>query len=100
MAQRLMHGGKDGKRTNCTDAEARDLSHVAMLACLFGCDALFEAGLIAVDPHCPVITSPTVPASAALAARLNDLRGRPVTAFTTGSAAYFAWHRGNTFQRS
>ena len=71
-----------------------------MLACLFGCDTLLEAGLIAVDPHGHIIPSPTAPANTALTARLDNLHGRPVTAFTTGSAAYFAWHRGNVFERS
>ena len=33
------------KRTACTDQEARDLDHIAMPACLFGCDALFEADM-------------------------------------------------------
>jgi hypothetical protein len=30
------------KRTACSDEDARDISDVAMLACLFNCDALFE----------------------------------------------------------
>ena len=37
------------KRAACADQEARNLDHIAMLACLFGCDALFEAGYIAVN---------------------------------------------------
>jgi hypothetical protein len=30
------------KRSLCTDDERRDLRHVAMLACTFGCDALYD----------------------------------------------------------
>ena len=37
------------KRSLCNDDERRDLHHVAMLACVFGCDALYEAGWITVD---------------------------------------------------
>ena len=36
------------KRSVCTDAEKRDLKYVAMSACKFGCDELFERGYIAV----------------------------------------------------
>jgi hypothetical protein len=47
------------KRSICTDDERRDLRHVAMLACTFGCDALYEAGWITVGqggyvPDCAV----------------------------------------------
>ena len=37
------------KRSVCTDDERRDLSHVAMTACVFGCDALFETGYLIVN---------------------------------------------------
>ena len=39
------------KRAICTDAERRDLSPVAMAACVFGCDVLYETGHITVDAH-------------------------------------------------
>jgi hypothetical protein len=86
------------KRARCTDAELRDLSHIAMLACLFGCDVLFETGLISVDEHGHVMTAAVLPPDTPLTAQLDRLRGRAVTAFTTNSEKYFKWHRTNTFQ--
>ncbi len=37
------------KRSACSPAERLDIPAVAMPACRLGCDALFEAGLVAVD---------------------------------------------------
>lgn len=37
------------RRSECNDSEKRDLDGVMMLACKFGCDYLFEVGLISVD---------------------------------------------------
>jgi hypothetical protein len=85
------------KRAACTDVEARDLSHVAMLACLFGCDALFESGLIAVSPDGRILTSSHAPTTGPIAYRLKELQGAPVTAFTPESSSYFEWHRTSTF---
>jgi len=46
------------KRSICSDDERRDLRHVAMLACTFGCDALYEAGWITVGQDGNVQTVP------------------------------------------
>jgi hypothetical protein len=86
------------KRTVCEDHEQRDLQHVAMLACLFGCDALYEAGYLAVDDTGSIIVTTEVTSETPIAHRLAHLAGRPVNAFTRGSAPYFAWHRTNTFR--
>ncbi|AXO37088.1 EVE domain-containing protein [Micromonospora sp. B006] len=95
---RFLRAAHIKKRSVCEEQEARDLDHVAMPACLFGCDALFEAGYIAVDAtgHVIVIEEPGQPPG--LAERLALLAGRQVDAHTTGSAAYFAWHRENTYR--
>ncbi len=85
------------KHSRCSEEEARDLSHIAMVACLFGCDALYEAGLISVDDEGRVITSPTVPDDTPLGERIAQLRGRSVTAYTEKSSKYFDWHRVNTY---
>ncbi|GAA1751150.1 hypothetical protein [Aeromicrobium alkaliterrae] len=37
------------RRADCNPEERAELSNV-LLACLFGCDALFEAGLLGIDP--------------------------------------------------
>ena len=57
------------KRSVCTDDERRDLRHVAMLACTFGCDALYEAGWITVELDGRIRA---IPPDTAPAGRLRD----------------------------
>jgi hypothetical protein len=80
------------------EAERRDLRHVAMLACKFGCDALFEDGYLAVDQDGTVVVAAgTNGLSQAVVERLDALHGQVCGAFTAGSAPYFDWHRHNVF---
>lgn len=46
------------KRAICADDERRNLSHIAMLVCGFGCDAVHELGWITVDIHGHIQTTP------------------------------------------
>ncbi|MFI7551950.1 hypothetical protein ACIBQ2_19615 [Micromonospora sediminimaris] len=85
-------------RSVCTDTERRDLSHVGMLACVFGCDALFETGYVTVNEDGRVVTTNREPEHKAIANKLADLEGRPVSAHTKASAPYFAWHLSNMFR--
>ncbi|WLS43264.1 HNH endonuclease signature motif containing protein [Micromonospora profundi] len=85
-------------RSVCTDTERRDLTHVGMLACVFGCDALFEAGYISINENGHIVTSASEPEHKAIANKLANLEGRPVSAHTKASAAYFAWHQANLFR--
>ncbi|MCE6993299.1 hypothetical protein LZG04_00530 [Saccharothrix sp. S26] len=87
------------KRAACSDDERRDLDNVAMLACTFGCDALYESGWITVDDNGYVRTRPPdeVP-QGGMRDRLSHLRGRPCTAYTPSSAPYFEWHRRTIFE--
>jgi hypothetical protein len=99
---RFLRAAHIKKRASCTEEEARDLSHIAMVACLFGCDALYEEGVISVDEAGRVIGSPTLPelpGGSPLVERVAALLGRPVSAFTNGSKKYFEWHRSNTYLR-
>jgi hypothetical protein len=82
------------KRSLCTDDERRDLRHVAMLACTFGCDALYEAGWITVGPDGRI---QAIPPDTVTAGRLRDhlhqLAGQQCRAHNYASEPYFAWHR-------
>ncbi|WP_143202312.1 hypothetical protein [Amycolatopsis sp. CB00013] len=86
------------KRAVCTDQERRDLTHVAMLACSFGCDTLYESGWVTVDRHGFVRTRPTDDlAESHLRTRLLHLQGRPCLVHSAKSEPYFDWHRTNVF---
>jgi hypothetical protein len=84
------------KRAAATEAEARDLPRIAMLACIFGCDALFEDGYVSVEAG-SVIGTTAVSDASAIERRINQIRGRAVDEYAT-SAIYFAWHREHVFR--
>lgn len=84
------------RRSDCTEDERRDLANIAMLACTFGCDALFENGAIAVDSGGQLVTH-TSTFTGDLAAHVQRLDGRVCTAFRPETAGYFQWHRERTF---
>lgn len=87
------------KRSICTDDERRDLRHVAMLACTFGCDALYEAGWITVgqDGHVQTVPLDGVPGGR-IREHLQYLAGRRCAAHSRASESYFAWHRTTIFR--
>jgi hypothetical protein len=84
------------KRGLCADSERRDLLHIAMAACVFGCDALFEAGYIGVSKDGIIISASDLDGT--VARRVRDLRGRCRHAHTARSEPYFRWHRDNVFR--
>jgi hypothetical protein len=87
------------KRSICSDDERRDLRHVAMLACTFGCDALYEAGWITVAPdgHVQTVLLDGVP-EGRIRECLQHLSGHPCAAHSHASERYFAWHRTTMFR--
>lgn len=82
------------RRSRCTAAERNDLRNVAMLACAFGCDRLYEFGHVTVD-HTGLLVA--TPAEAELTGLVGDhlrrLNGRRCTAHRPETEPYFAWHR-------
>ncbi|QFU89514.1 hypothetical protein YIM_21680 [Amycolatopsis sp. YIM 10] len=87
------------KRAACTDAERRNLRAIAMLACSFGCDALYESGWVTVDEtgRIQTVGLDELPAGN-LKLRLVHLTGRRCDAHRAESEPYFAWHRKTTFR--
>ncbi len=82
------------KRSECTQAERTDIPAIAMIACAFGCDALFEHGYVFVNADGTI--KPTKRAEASdghLRIAVGALNGRKVNAFNAESAPYFGWHR-------
>jgi hypothetical protein len=87
------------KRSLCSDEERRDLQHVAMLACVFGCDTLYESGWITVGQDGRVQTiPPTSTPGGRIGQHLQALQGRQCTAHNLSSETYFAWHRTIIFR--
>jgi hypothetical protein len=86
------------RRSACSDEERRDLSNVAMPACLFGCDTLYELGFVAVGADGRIEVSSEHVDDPALGPRLLALAGRRCATATSGRLAYYAWHRANVFR--
>ena len=86
------------RRSACTDEERRDLSNVAMPACLFGCDALYELGYVAVGADGKIEVAAAYLDDPALGPRLRAVAGRRCETATSGRAAYYGWHQTNVFR--
>ena len=80
-------------RSSCTEAEIWDIPRVAMAACLFGCDASFERGYLAVKKG-HLWLSDGARSIASVAARYLPLVGRPIDKYKS-SGHYFDWHYEN-----
>lgn len=83
------------RRSDCTDEEKGDLPAVAMAACKFGCDELYERGLIWVDATGRVKRASNLSDGVALQYWQEHLRGRSVGVWESSprSRRYFEAHR-------
>jgi hypothetical protein len=87
------------KRAMCSDDEKRDLANIAMLACTFGCDAVYEHGYVTVAPQGAIQVSPLAAAIPEVEAYIQQkLAGRMVSWWKPDREPYFAWHRTHTFK--
>jgi hypothetical protein len=89
----LLHAAHIKPRSECTPEERVDWPNVAMRACVLGCDALFENGLIVVDENGHVRAQRGRNPSADLIRTLDQLDGHLAPAFSEGREPGFAWHR-------
>jgi hypothetical protein len=78
-------------RRACSENERMDTRNVAMLACLFGCDALFELGYVVVGEHGVIERGSR--SNAQVEYRVRDIIGQRCTAHGGESRGYFAWHQ-------
>ncbi|GAA0818816.1 hypothetical protein ACFQVD_30355 [Streptosporangium amethystogenes subsp. fukuiense] len=88
-----LHVAHIKRREDADDAERRDPANV-MIACVLGCDALFEQGEVYVDEH-GVIRARPAPAGSStdLFAALKALEGLRCAAHSPLSERYFHAHR-------
>ena len=99
FAKQFLRAAHIKPRAACTETERRDLAHVAMPACVFGCDALFEQGYVSVGDQGEILISPQVKTTLGLAGYTTvSLEGRKVGVSTKGREDYFSWHRTHRFR--
>ncbi|MDL5159280.1 hypothetical protein [Actinomycetospora termitidis] len=94
---RFLHAAHIKRRSICSDEERRDLDAIAMPACVFGCDALYEAGYISVAPS-GVVVATNRHGGGALGDHLGKIEGKDCPAFGDLSRLYFHWHFTNIFR--
>lgn len=82
-------------RNKCSNPERLDFQNVAMLACIFGCDALYEKGFISAWDQKIIISKATLDFPSILE-KTNKLEGRVISKYQT-SKKYFDWHNSNVF---
>ncbi|MFJ4808189.1 hypothetical protein [Streptomyces longwoodensis] len=87
------------KRAACSEEERWDIHNVAMLACLLGCDSLFEYGFVTVEEGGSIKVSPITEGAPAVAKYVEEhLAGRSVDWWSPERDKYYAWHRSHSFQ--
>lgn len=78
-------------RSECSEEERIDTRNVCMLACLFGCDALFERGYLVVGAEGTIEAGKPGPGQ--VCERVRERLGRICLAHDERSRDYFVWHR-------
>ncbi|MER6280278.1 hypothetical protein ABT202_28955 [Streptomyces sp900105245] len=87
------------KRAMCSDDEKRDLANIAMLACTFGCDAVYEHGYVTVATGGAIQASPLAVEIPEVDTYIQQkLVGRTVSWWTPSRETYYLWHRTHTFK--
>jgi hypothetical protein len=87
------------RRSVCTDDERNDLRNVAMLACVFGCDRLYEAGYVTVGTNGTILaTEREERLQRSVSTYLDRLEGEQCGAHRPATEKYFKWHRDNIFR--
>ncbi len=84
-------------RSKCNNNERLDIENIAMLACVFGCDTLYEDGRVVVGADGSIALGNENEGLGDTELEYADahLVGRACSAFTEGSSKYFAWHKEN-----
>ena len=95
---RLLIAAHIKKRSQCTDEERIDIPAIAMIACAFGCDALFEHGYVVVNEQGLIEATPWSESDTHLHEMVMALVGRSVTNVNSDSLPYFEWHRTNALK--
>lgn len=81
-------------RNECTTEEKRDVPSIAMVACLLGCDALYEKGHITVvNGKVHANLNDDTPDD--LASAVREVEGRLVAKWGANNEQYFRWHHIN-----
>lgn len=93
----LMIAGHIKPRSECSRRERLDAENIVFGACLLGCDALYERGLVSVGAKGKIHVSSPATTTRGLATFLRGLKRRRCAAWRESNADYFEWHLTNQF---
>jgi hypothetical protein len=79
------------KRKQCSQEEKLDYQNIVMPMCRFGCDYLYERGIIGVKSG-EIIALREEPYTPVVEAKVSGLIGNGCSYWNEKSAGYFAWH--------
>lgn len=80
------------RRADCSDVERRDYASNVVPMCVFGCDALFERGILAVDGRGQIRWGRRFKLTESAEAYARDLVGERCPIWNPQNAPYFQWH--------
>lgn len=87
------------RRSACSEAERRDVQHIVMAACRFGCDELYERGFVTVAEDGKLLLSAALGScEQAISYSRSRLDGRWFGKPLVGREHYFSWHRAHSFR--
>jgi hypothetical protein len=86
-------------RNECSEKERVDPS-VVMLACVLGCDSLFDKGFIYIDQKGIIKVSSKSDGYPDLSLFVSNIDGKVATAYSDKAKGYFAWHEKNIALKS
>ena len=92
LSRNLLVASHIKPRSVCSEKERID-PNVAILACVLGCDSLFDKGAIYVDTDGFIRISTKLNPTSDLSDFLQGLEGKRAIAFSEGSKRYFKWHQ-------
>lgn len=86
-------------RSACTLGEKRDADNIAFPLCLFGCDSLYERGVVSINHKGYAIVATTFKLTKIVGQYLRDIKGKRCEFWTDNNAKYFRWHYERRFRQ-
>jgi hypothetical protein len=86
-------------RSQCTLKEKRDAANIVFPLCLFGCDSLYERGIISIDDQGDVKVGTTFKITKSLMKFLKEIKDKRCEYWTDTTAQYFQWHFERRFRQ-
>lgn len=86
-------------RSKCTLREKRDAANIVFPLCLFGCDSLYERGIVSINSKGYVVVRATAELTKSVSHHLKNIKGRKCESWTDTNARYFQWHYERRFRQ-